>query len=42
MTALRWATALGQEFRVTDLEMVTGRSAADLASDLRPAVADGW
>ena len=35
VTVLRWATVLGQEFRVTDLEMVTGRSAADLASDAR-------
>src|SRR3984885_5885074 len=41
VTVLRWATVLGQEFRVTDLEMVTGRSAADLASDLGPAVAGG-
>jgi DNA-binding CsgD family transcriptional regulator len=41
VTVLRWATVLGQEFRVTDLQMVTGRSAADLASDLDPAVAGG-
>jgi DNA-binding CsgD family transcriptional regulator/tetratricopeptide (TPR) repeat protein len=39
VTVLRWAAVLGQEFRVTDLEMVTGRSAADLAGALGPAVA---
>ena len=41
VTVLRWAAVLGQEFRVTDLEMVTGRSAADLAGVLDPAVAMG-
>ena len=41
VTLLRWATVLGQEFRVTDLEMVTGRSAADIACVLDPAVAGG-
>jgi DNA-binding CsgD family transcriptional regulator len=41
VTVLRWAAVLGQEFRLTDLEMVTGRSAADLAGALGPAVATG-
>jgi DNA-binding CsgD family transcriptional regulator len=41
VTALRWATVLGPEFRVTDLQMVTGRSIADLMSVLEPAVAGG-
>ena len=27
---LRWAAVLGQEFSVTDLEVVTGRSAGEL------------
>ena len=38
VTVLRWAAVLGQEFRVRDLEMVTGRSAADLAGVLDLAV----
>jgi DNA-binding CsgD family transcriptional regulator len=41
VTVLRWAAVLGQEFRVTDLEMVTGRRAADLAGVLDLAVAMG-
>jgi DNA-binding CsgD family transcriptional regulator len=41
VTVLRWAAVLGPEFRVTDLEMVTGRGAADLAGVLDPAVAAG-
>lgn len=41
VTVLRWAAVLGQEFRVTDLEMVTGRSAAELARALDPAIAAG-
>ncbi|HEY1819583.1 MAG TPA: AAA family ATPase [Trebonia sp.] len=41
VTALRWAALLGQEFRVTDLGMVTGRSAADLTRVLDLAVATG-
>lgn len=41
VTVLRWAAVLGQEFRVTDLEMVTGRSAAVLVRALDPAIADG-
>jgi DNA-binding CsgD family transcriptional regulator len=39
VTVLRWAAVLGQEFRATDLELVTGRSAADLAGVLDLAVA---
>jgi DNA-binding CsgD family transcriptional regulator len=41
VTVLRWAAVLGQEFRVTDLEMVAGRSAAELARALDPAIAAG-
>jgi DNA-binding CsgD family transcriptional regulator len=41
VTVLRWAAVLGQEFRVSDLEMVTGRSAADLTTVLDLAVAMG-
>jgi DNA-binding CsgD family transcriptional regulator len=41
VTALRWAAVLGQEFRMSDLETVTGRSGADLASVLDAAVAGG-
>ncbi|HEY6494541.1 MAG TPA: AAA family ATPase, partial [Trebonia sp.] len=41
VTLLRWAALLGQEFRVADLGMVTGRSAADVARVLDPAVAAG-
>ena len=41
VTALRWATVLGPEFRVTDLEMVTGRIIANLEGVLDPAVAGG-
>jgi DNA-binding CsgD family transcriptional regulator len=41
VTVLRWAAVLGQEFRVTDLEMVTGQSAAELARVLDPAIAAG-
>ena len=41
VTVLRWAAVLGQEFRVTDLEMVTGRSAAELAGALDLAAAAG-
>jgi DNA-binding CsgD family transcriptional regulator len=38
---LRWAAVLGQEFAVTDLEMVTGRGAVDLAHVLDGALALG-
>jgi DNA-binding CsgD family transcriptional regulator len=38
---LRWAAVLGQEFAVTDLEMVTGRSPVDLAHVLDDALALG-
>jgi DNA-binding CsgD family transcriptional regulator/tetratricopeptide (TPR) repeat protein len=41
VTVLRWAALLGQEFRVTDLGLVTGRDAADLTRVLEPAVAAG-
>ncbi len=41
VTALRWGAALGPEFRLTDLETVTGRSGADLAGVLGAAVAGG-
>jgi DNA-binding CsgD family transcriptional regulator/tetratricopeptide (TPR) repeat protein len=41
VTVLRWAAVLGQEFRVTDLEMVAGSSAADLAGVLDLAIAMG-
>ncbi len=41
VTALRWATLLGPEFRLTDLELVTGRSIADLPGVLGAAVAGG-
>lgn len=41
VTALRWAAVLGQEFGVTDLETVTGRSAVALAGVLDSAVATG-
>jgi DNA-binding CsgD family transcriptional regulator len=45
VTVLRWAAVLGQEFRVSDLEMVTGLGTGDLpahlASLLDPAVAGG-
>jgi DNA-binding CsgD family transcriptional regulator len=41
VTVLRWAAALGQEFRLTDLEMVTGQGPDDLAGTLRPALTDG-
>jgi DNA-binding CsgD family transcriptional regulator/tetratricopeptide (TPR) repeat protein len=41
VTVLRWAAVLGQEFRVSDLEMVTGRSAADLARALDQALSSG-
>ena len=41
VTVLRWASVLGQEFRVSDLEMVTGRSAAGLAGALDRALATG-
>jgi DNA-binding CsgD family transcriptional regulator len=41
LTVLRWAAVLGREFRVTDLEMVTGRSAAELGGSLDQAVAAG-
>ncbi len=42
VTVLRWATVLGQEFRLTDLEMVTGRSAADIASGSIPPSPAAW
>ncbi len=41
VTVLRWAVVLGPEFRLTDLEMVTGRSAAGLAGALDVAVSGG-
>jgi len=41
LTVLRWAAVLGREFRVSDLEMVTGRSAAELGGALDQAVAAG-
>jgi DNA-binding CsgD family transcriptional regulator len=41
VTVLRWAAVLGHEFRLTDLEMVTGQSMAGLADALGPAIAGG-
>jgi DNA-binding CsgD family transcriptional regulator len=38
---LRWAAVLGQEFSVTDLSVVTGRSAGELAGVVGQAVAAG-
>jgi DNA-binding CsgD family transcriptional regulator/tetratricopeptide (TPR) repeat protein len=38
---LRWAAVLGQEFSVTDLEMVTGKPAGDLVSAVDSATAGG-
>jgi DNA-binding CsgD family transcriptional regulator/tetratricopeptide (TPR) repeat protein len=38
---LRWAALLGQEFSVTDLEVVTGRSAGDLMGVVDVAAAAG-
>ena len=38
---LRWAAVLGQEFSVTDLEVVTGRSAGDLMGVVDAAAATG-
>ncbi|MGH3170970.1 MAG: helix-turn-helix transcriptional regulator [Trebonia sp.] len=38
VAVLRWAAVLGQEFDVTDLEIVTGRSAVDLAHVLDAAL----
>jgi DNA-binding CsgD family transcriptional regulator len=38
---LRWAALLGQEFSVTDLEVVTGRSAGDLMGVVDLAAAAG-
>jgi DNA-binding CsgD family transcriptional regulator len=40
-TVLRWAAVLGQEFSVTDLGTVTGRSAADLITIVDTAQAAG-
>jgi DNA-binding NarL/FixJ family response regulator len=40
-TALRWAAVLGQEFSVTDLSVVTGRSAAELVTTVDTAQAAG-
>jgi DNA-binding CsgD family transcriptional regulator len=39
--ALRWAAVLGAEFSVTDLALVTGRSAEELAGVVEQAVAAG-
>jgi DNA-binding CsgD family transcriptional regulator len=39
--ALRWAAVLGQEFSVSDLEMVTGRTAGDLVDVVDTAAAEG-
>ncbi len=41
VTVLRYAAVLGQECRMSDLEMVSGRSGADLADAIDSAVADG-
>jgi len=38
---LRWAAVLGQEFSVTDLEVVTGRTAGDLVGVVDTAAAAG-
>jgi len=38
---LRWAAVLGPEFSVTDLEVVTGQSAAELISVIDSAQAAG-
>jgi DNA-binding NarL/FixJ family response regulator len=40
-TALRWAAVLGQEFSVTDLSVVTGRSTAELITTVDTAQAAG-
>jgi DNA-binding CsgD family transcriptional regulator len=41
LAVFRWAAVLGQEFSVTDLEVVTGRDASDLIEVVQEATAAG-